>query len=103
MIRRPPRSTLFPYTTLFRSPSGCGKSTLLRIIAGLRPATTGRVAVDGRAVGGPIPAVGMVFQAPVLLKWRRGVEKVRPPPPPAPPAPRPVRAPPPKGPRAGQR
>src|SRR2546427_1417835 len=23
MIRRPPRSTLFPYTTLFRSPSGC--------------------------------------------------------------------------------
>src|SRR2546427_4699326 len=24
MIRRPPRSTLFPYTTLFRSPSGCG-------------------------------------------------------------------------------
>src|SRR5256886_8800221 len=24
MIRRPPRSTLFPYTTLFRSPSACG-------------------------------------------------------------------------------
>src|SRR5260370_27183758 len=23
MIRRPPRSTLFPYTTLFRSDSGC--------------------------------------------------------------------------------
>src|SRR2546429_6528050 len=23
MIRRPPRSTLFPYTTLFRSPSCC--------------------------------------------------------------------------------
>src|SRR5256885_13129179 len=23
MIRRPPRSTLFPYTTLFRSKSGC--------------------------------------------------------------------------------
>src|SRR2546425_9778251 len=23
MIRRPPRSTLFPYTTLFRSPDGC--------------------------------------------------------------------------------
>src|SRR2546430_7810866 len=23
MIRRPPRSTLFPYTTLFRSASGC--------------------------------------------------------------------------------
>src|SRR5437870_6469763 len=24
MIRRPPRSTLFPYTTLFRSPEGGG-------------------------------------------------------------------------------
>ena len=24
MIRRPPRSTLFPYTTLFRSTAGCG-------------------------------------------------------------------------------
>src|SRR5437870_9103606 len=24
MIRRPPRSTLFPYTTLFRSPAGPG-------------------------------------------------------------------------------
>src|SRR2546426_7667728 len=24
MIRRPPRSTLFPYTTLFRSPAPCG-------------------------------------------------------------------------------
>ncbi len=57
-------------------PSGCGKSTLLRIIAGLRPATTGRVAVDGHAVTGPVPAVGMVFQAPILLKWRRIVENV---------------------------
>src|SRR2546430_12713167 len=25
MIRRPPRSTLFPYTTLFRSPSVAGR------------------------------------------------------------------------------
>src|SRR2546430_5621006 len=25
MIRRPPRSTLFPYTTLFRSPSRCNR------------------------------------------------------------------------------
>src|SRR5256885_8467506 len=27
MIRRPPRSTLFPYTTLFRSRFGCGGRT----------------------------------------------------------------------------
>jgi len=51
-------------------PSGCGKSTLLRVVAGLRRPTCGAVEVDGRAVTGPIPAVGMVFQAPVLLRWR---------------------------------
>src|SRR3712207_7360990 len=28
MIRRPPRSTLFPYTTLFRSPVGGGHDDL---------------------------------------------------------------------------
>src|SRR5260370_17454102 len=26
MIRRPPRSTLFPYTTLFRSPGSCTRA-----------------------------------------------------------------------------
>jgi NitT/TauT family transport system ATP-binding protein len=57
-------------------PSGCGKSTLLRAVAGLRPASAGRIAVDGRTVTGPIAAVGMVFQAPVLLKWRRIVDNV---------------------------
>ena len=51
-------------------PSGCGKSTLLRVVAGLRPASGGVVTVDGRTVTGPIASVGMVFQAPVLLKWR---------------------------------
>src|SRR5438309_8441591 len=32
MIRRPPRSTLFPYTTLFRSPSAraCARTVPLR-------------------------------------------------------------------------
>src|SRR5258708_29853767 len=30
MIRRPPRSTLFPYTTLFRSPSSCAGVPTLR-------------------------------------------------------------------------
>src|SRR2546430_13456290 len=42
MIRRPPRSTLFPYTTLFRSisPSTASRSGASR--AGSRPATNGR-------------------------------------------------------------
>src|SRR5688572_32094597 len=29
MIRRPPRSTLFPYTTLFRSPDVVGETVVL--------------------------------------------------------------------------
>src|ERR1044072_2894076 len=38
MIRRPPRSTLFPYTTLFRSPSARPRS--ISPTAWSRPATT---------------------------------------------------------------
>jgi NitT/TauT family transport system ATP-binding protein len=51
-------------------PSGCGKSTLLKIISGLLPASSGKVSVSGRRVSSPLENVGMVFQAPVLLKWR---------------------------------
>jgi NitT/TauT family transport system ATP-binding protein len=51
-------------------PSGCGKSTLLKIISGLLPASSGKVSVNGARVDQPLENVGMVFQAPVLLKWR---------------------------------
>lgn len=57
-------------------PSGCGKSTLLRCIAGLRPVTGGRILVDGTPVVQPIPKVGMVFQAAVMLKWRTVLDNV---------------------------
>jgi NitT/TauT family transport system ATP-binding protein len=57
-------------------PSGCGKSTLMRIVAGLRPVTSGRVSVDGVPVTGPVSRVGMVFQAAVLLKWRTIIDNV---------------------------
>src|SRR5215470_6963824 len=57
-------------------PSGCGKSTLLRIVAGLRAATAGAVSIDGAPVIKPIANVGMVFQAPVLLKWRTVLDNV---------------------------
>ena len=51
-------------------PSGCGKSTLLKIISGLLPVTSGKVLVGGGPVTGPLENVGMVFQSPILLKWR---------------------------------
>ena len=34
-------------------PSGCGKTTFLRIVAGLEPASTGQVLLDGRVVNAP--------------------------------------------------
>src|SRR5690348_17505153 len=37
MIRRPPRSTLFPYTTLFRSGHGPGHARARRAVARRRP------------------------------------------------------------------
>lgn len=57
-------------------PSGCGKSTFLKIIAGLLPVTTGKVTIEGKLVNGPQQGVGMVFQTPVLLQWRRVLENV---------------------------
>src|SRR2546430_17165198 len=43
MIRRPPRSTLFPYTTLFRSPGSPGSHSMPAI------ALTGSVEITRRA------------------------------------------------------
>src|SRR2546426_5367326 len=102
MIRRPPRSTLFPYTTLFRSREdrssaryGGNKVRALEfLLAGARPGTvfvtlggTGSTpclptAVHAAAAGGPAPA-GRI------------------PPPPTPP--RPAPAPPPPGPPGPRR
>src|SRR3712207_7704429 len=45
MIRRPPRSTLFPYTTLFRS------RVLMASLDTRRPAAMEQLAVLGRQVG----------------------------------------------------
>src|SRR5258708_31228488 len=42
MIRRPPRSTLFPYTTLFRSHGGCSSASSGRLGCAATPGATGR-------------------------------------------------------------
>jgi NitT/TauT family transport system ATP-binding protein len=56
--------------------SGCGKSTLLKITAGLLPATGGAVRVAGIAVKSPLTNIGVVFQSPVLLAWRKALDNV---------------------------
>jgi len=50
-------------------PSGCGKTTLLKIIAGLLPANSGTVSVNGRPVTGPGPERAFVFQDFALMPW----------------------------------
>jgi NitT/TauT family transport system ATP-binding protein len=52
-------------------PSGCGKSTLLKILAGLHPHDGGTVTMGSAANPfDPARDIGMVFQQPLLLKWR---------------------------------
>jgi len=57
-------------------PSGCGKSTLLKMVAGLLPASSGRITLNGATVDGPPDDVGIVFQSPVLLAWRTVLDNV---------------------------
>src|SRR3712207_8803888 len=61
MIRRPPRSTLFPYTTLFRSgQAGGGPAGRRRPAPGAAPAPAGAAGGPGHggAPGGNPPGTG---------------------------------------------
>lgn len=57
-------------------PSGCGKSTLLRILSGITSHESGRATVFGSEPTGSQLTLGMVFQTPALLPWRRVIDNV---------------------------
>src|SRR5689334_24284804 len=70
MIRRPPRSTLFPYTTLFRSSRGQGLRRG-RALSALRPLHRGSSDAEGAATAGPRYGTGDVL----LRRQGSGVDR----------------------------
>lgn len=57
--------------------SGAGKSTLLHLVSGLLKPDAGSVRLDGRAIEGPGPDRGVVFQNYSLLPWMTVAENIR--------------------------
>jgi NitT/TauT family transport system ATP-binding protein len=57
-------------------PSGCGKSTLLYIVGGFVNPTAGVARVKGRAITGPGPDRGPVFQEFALFPWKTVIGNV---------------------------
>lgn len=62
--------------TSLLGPSGCGKTTLLKIIAGLLPATSGEILVNGEVVKAPVPDRAFVFQDFALMPWASVIRNV---------------------------
>jgi len=57
-------------------PNGSGKSTLLRLLVGLIEPDAGSITLDGQPVADADPRVGLVFQEPRLLPWRRALDNI---------------------------
>src|SRR3712207_1304004 len=78
MIRRPPRSTLFPYTTLFRSgvllEHRVGGVVHDEVLPGHRPGHLPVVATDRRVVGDAVPGGDPDEHVPVVARRQRWIE-----------------------------
>lgn len=57
-------------------PSGCGKSTLVRMLAGLEEISEGSIYLADKAIRGPGPERGMVFQSYTLFPWKTVIANV---------------------------
>ena len=61
--------------TVLVGPSGCGKTTLLRMIAGIGPASSGKILMDGVDITDLDPGkrdIAMVFQNYAIYPTMRG-------------------------------
>src|SRR3712207_8080358 len=66
MIRRPPRSTLFPYTTLFRSQSPLPE----RYTVATPDELHYRIAAAKAALGDQLFILGHHYQRDEIIRWR---------------------------------
>lgn len=60
----------------FVGPSGCGKTSILRMVSGLSPAPLGEIRHYGQAITRPLKNVGIAFQNPVMMPWRKTIDNV---------------------------
>src|SRR5256885_6387555 len=78
MIRRPPRSTLFPYTTLFRSAISCGIQWLIlpEPAHAVTPAIYGQPLSQAVLPGSNATFVVSAAAPPLMYQWRFGGSNV---------------------------
>jgi NitT/TauT family transport system ATP-binding protein len=57
-------------------PSGCGKTTILNMVAGFIPHSGGEMLLNGKAISGPGPERGVVFQCFALFPWKTVLDNV---------------------------
>jgi NitT/TauT family transport system ATP-binding protein len=57
-------------------PSGCGKTTILNMVAGFIPHSGGEMLLNGKAISGPGPERGVVFQSFALFPWKSVLDNV---------------------------